>query len=158
LLTEQTFDFVSSNQALLDEVRGLWEKLNEYMSACSVGFKQHYLSITFDKRKCTLLQKATKGEMRVDISIDKQTNQKIGYCVSSIDEARIGEIDSIFVTEAYRGLGVGGNLMFRALDWMDKRGAEKKIVAVGVGNEATFGFYSPFGFCPRKTVLEQKKS
>jgi ribosomal protein S18 acetylase RimI-like enzyme len=155
LLTNLSIDYVSGNQVLLDDIRFLWEQLNQYMVKCSVGFKRHYLSMTFGKRKCELLEKAAHGEMRVDIAVDKQSNQKVGYCVSGLDEAKTGEIESIFVAEDYRGLGVGGTLMQKALAWMDEKAAEKKVVAVGVGNEHAFGFYSRYGFCPRKTVLEQ---
>jgi ribosomal protein S18 acetylase RimI-like enzyme len=49
-------------------------------------------------------------------------------------------------------------LMQKALAWMDEKAAEKKVVAVGVGNEYALGFYARYGFCPRKTVLEQIKN
>jgi len=63
----------------------------------------------------------------------------------------------VFVNPAFRGLGVGDALMRKALAWMDKQGAVDKIVEVGVGNEQAFGFYSRYGFYPRKTVLKQVK-
>ena len=49
--TELSIDYVSGNQILLDEISFLWEGLNQYMVTCSVGFKPHYLSMTFEKRK-----------------------------------------------------------------------------------------------------------
>ncbi len=128
------------------------------MTVCSVDFKRHYLSMTFENRKRALLEKAACGEMRVDIAVDKQTNQKIGYCLSSINEAKTGEIESIFVAEDYRGSGVGGTLLQKALTWMDVKAAEKKVVAVGAGNENAFGFYGRYGFRSRKTVMEQTKN
>jgi ribosomal protein S18 acetylase RimI-like enzyme len=155
--TELSIDYVSGNQILLDEIRDLWLQLNQHMTACSVDFKQHYSSMTFENRKIALLEKTDCGEMRVDIAVDKHTNQKIGYCLSSIDEAKTGEIESIFVAKDYRGSGVGGTLMQKALAWMDEKAAGKKVVAVGVGNEHAFGFYSRYGFRSRKTIMEQTK-
>ncbi len=95
--------------------------------------------------------------MHVALAIDEVTGQKVGYIVSSIDEEKIGEIESVIVDLAYRGNGVGGTLMRDTLAWMDANGAVEKIVEVSVGNEKAFGFYSKFGFCPRKTILKQVK-
>jgi ribosomal protein S18 acetylase RimI-like enzyme len=47
--------------------------------------------------------------------------------------------------------------MEKALAWLNGKGAKKKIVSVAVGNEQAYGFYSRFGFLPRRTLLEQKK-
>lgn len=47
--------------------------------------------------------------------------------------------------------------MKKALCWMEQEGAVQKIVDVGAGNEAAFGFYAKYGFLPRKTVLKQVK-
>jgi len=96
--------------------------------------------------------------MRVAVAVDGKTNQRIGYCVSSLDMDKTGEIDSIFVASAYRGKGVGDALIKDALAWMDGKGVETKTVAVGAGNEQAFGFYERYGFVPRKTVLEQAHS
>ena len=59
--------------------------------------------------------------MRVDVAMDIVTGQNVGYCVSSVDEERTGEIESIFVASDYRGLGIGDSLMKKALTWMDKK-------------------------------------
>jgi diamine N-acetyltransferase len=156
--TKLSIDYVSGNQILLEDIRFLWEQLNQHMVGCSIGFKWHYLSMTFEKRKLVLLEKAGHGEMRVDMAVDKQSTKKVGYCISRIDESKTGEIESIFVNEDYRGLGIGGTLMQKALAWMDEKSAEKKVVAVGVGNEHAFAFYDRYGFRPRKTVMEQIKN
>ena len=93
--------------------------------------------------------------MRVDLAIDEVTSQNVGYCVSSINQEKIGEIDSVFVDVHYRGLGIGDSLMQKALCWMGQEGAVAKIVEVAVGNEEAFWFYSKYGFLPRKTMLKQ---
>ena len=80
-----------------------------------------------------------------------------GYCVSSLDSEKTGEIESIFVDATYRRTGIGGSLMENALSWMNQEGAVAKIVEVAAGNEKAFGFYGRYGFLPRKTVLKQVK-
>ncbi len=78
----------------------------------------------------------------------------MGYCISGINNERMGEIKSIFVSETYRRIGIGDVLMQKALDWLEKRGVEK-IVEVAAGNEKAWGFYAHYGFLPRKTMLKQ---
>jgi GNAT superfamily N-acetyltransferase len=78
--------------------------------------------------------------------------------VSSIDANKVGGIESLFVEESYRGLGIGDALIKSALFWMDEKGAETKMVSVAAGNEEAFRFYARYGFRPRRTVLEQIKN
>ena len=143
------------NEALLDGIRLLWQSLNQHHLELSPCFKQDYVEMTFEKRKAYWLKKAASAELRVDIASDVLTGQNVGYCVSSIDEDKTGEIESLFVASTYRGLGVGDNLMRRVLAWMDEKGTVAKIVEVATGNEQAFGFYNRYGFFTRKTVLKQ---
>ncbi len=113
--------------------------------------------MTFEGRKNDLLKKAAVGCMRVDIAIDEANEVAVGYTVSTVNSEKTGEIESIFVSEAYRGMGIGEILIEKALVWMDQKGAVAKIVEVSVGNEQAIGFYSKYGFLPRKTVLKQVK-
>jgi ribosomal protein S18 acetylase RimI-like enzyme len=149
--------YTSGNQTMLDDIGALWEKLNLHHLDCSENFKDHFRAMTFERRKAELLQKTRHGELRVDMALD-ETGQPIGYCVSSIDKAKTGEIESIYIEKDYRRLGIGDTLMKNALSWMDEKGAEKKTVVVCVGNEQAFGFYVKYGFAPRKTLLEQPKN
>jgi ribosomal protein S18 acetylase RimI-like enzyme len=145
------------NQGVLDEIKPLWDGLNEHHLLLSPYFKKHYQTLTFETRKTDFLKKAKKTQMRIDLATDKTTLQNVGYIVSTIDKAKTGEIDSIFVNPSYRGFGVGDTLIKKSLEWMDKKGVITKIVEVGVGNEQAFGFYSRYGFYPRKTMLKQIK-
>ncbi len=149
--------YVHGDKSILDEVQVLWEGLNQHHLLLSPYFKQHYQTFTFKERKAALLKKAKQAQMRIDLAVCKTTNQNVGYIISTFDKEKTGEIDSVFVNPAYRGFGVGDALVKRALAWMDKKGAVAKIVEVGFGNEQAFGFYSRYGFYPRKTVLKQVK-
>jgi ribosomal protein S18 acetylase RimI-like enzyme len=151
------FKYTHGNQAILEEIKALWEGLNEHNLLLSPYFKQHYQTFTFEVRKADLQKKASESQMRIDLATDKATTQRVGYIVSSISKEKTGEIDSIFVNPSYRGFGVGDALMKRALAWMDKKGVMAKIVEISVGNEQAFGFYSRYGFYPRKTLLKQVK-
>ncbi|MGA2386480.1 MAG: GNAT family N-acetyltransferase [Candidatus Bathyarchaeia archaeon] len=149
--------YIHGDQQLLGDIALLWEGLNQHHLQLSKDFKQDYQQLTFEKRKTALLGKMKGGKMRVDIAVDDGSGQNVGYCVSSVSQCRMGEIESIFVAVNYRGLGVGDALLRKALAWLDAEGAETKVVEVGAGNEDAFGFYARYGFLPRKIVLKQVK-
>ena len=149
--------YVSGNASLIDRVASLWEELNKQHLSLSPYFKDYYRTLTFEDRKSSIQQRAFGGEVRVDLALD-DSDQPIGYCISTIDRWLTGEIDSIFVCPQYRGQGIGTTLMEKALDWLKVKGAKKNIVSVTVGNEQAYVFYEQFGFFPRRTLLEQKKA
>jgi diamine N-acetyltransferase len=156
LVNKPRIKYVNGDGGMLDEIKVLWETLNKHHLSVSPYFKDYYLTLTFEERKRAILQRASGGEVRVDLALDA-SGELVGYCVSSIDRWLTGEIDSIFVGAKYRGQGIGRALMEKALAWLNGKGAKKKIVSVAVGNEQAYGFYSRFGFLPRRTLLEQKK-
>jgi diamine N-acetyltransferase len=157
LLKMSKINYIQGDKGMLDEIKSLWEDLNEQHRQLSPNFKEYYYKMTFEKRKSDLLKKVTRSKMRVDLAVDTATGQNVGYCVSSFDKEKTGEIESIFINEVYRGLGIGDSLMKKALSWMEEEGAVAKIVEVGAGNEQVFGFYARYGFFPRKTLLKQIK-
>jgi ribosomal protein S18 acetylase RimI-like enzyme len=149
--------YVSGDERLLDDVKELWESLNEHHRKSAVHFAEHYSKFTFDDRKVSLVKKAQMGQLRVDLAVNEASCKYLGYCISSVDNEGTGEIESIYVDEDYRKHGIGMELMERALQWMDNIKVKKKTVTVAAGNENAFGFYEKFGFYPRKTFLEQVK-
>ena len=157
LVNKHEIKYIEGDEALLDQIKPLWEALNRYHLGLSLNFKQFYLDMTFPKRKADLLKKAALGKMRISIAIDQVSGQNVGYCISGINNERMGEIKSIFVSETYRHRGIGEVLMQKALDWLEKQGALEKIVEVTAGNEKAWGFYAHYGFLPRKTMLKQIK-
>lgn len=146
-------EYIHAGPESLDEIKKLWEKLNLLHSTLSAYFADLALQRTFEARKNELQEKALTGWLRVDLARDRATGQVIGYVVATLSNAAAGEIDSIFVEEAYRGKGVGKRLMKRSLSWLDECGARMKSINVAVGNEMAFGFYRKFGFYPITTTL-----
>ena len=149
--------YTITDQTELDQIKALWEGLNRCMGERSTYFKQHFAAMTWAKRKSDLLEKAAKGVMRIDLAVDEAAGQTVGYLVSSVNTKKMGEIESIFVCEAYRGLGIGDQLMKNALAWMDQNGSVEKTVEASVGNEQVFGFYGRYEFLPRLIQLKQLK-
>jgi ribosomal protein S18 acetylase RimI-like enzyme len=144
-----TIEFVEKGADNIDIIRPLWEGLNAHHLVRSPNFRGHYEQMTFEARKKDLLKKE-----RLCVILAVRDSEPIGYCVCTISAEGDGEIDSIFVADAYRRSGIGEELMKRAITWLDAGGAKKKIVAVAAGNEAAIPFYESFGFVPRMTVLQ----
>jgi ribosomal protein S18 acetylase RimI-like enzyme len=157
LVGKPKIKYTHGDKAGLNEIEALWGALNQYHCQRSAFFKEHYCRMTFEKRKAGLLKKAAGGELRVDLAVDEAAGKAVGYVVSTVNFEKIGEVESVFVCEGYRGMGVGGSLMKNALSWMGHIGALEKVVEVSIGNEVAFGFYRRYGFLPRKTVLKQAK-
>ncbi|MDK2941609.1 MAG: hypothetical protein PWP56_1122 [Acetobacterium sp.] len=145
----------SGDESLLDDIQELWEALNWHHRDAAANFKSHYEAFTFEMRKKNLLQKAKNGQLRIEIAVDQKTAQNVGYCISRVEFSGDVEMESLYVQDDYRGLGLGETLLSNAIAWMDEMGAHTKTVAVG--NEKAFSFYERFGFYPRKTLLEQIK-
>jgi len=150
-----TTEYYSGGVELLDEVGPLWEKLNRHHARLAPAFSDFILKRTFAERKAGLIQKAGPGRLRVDLARVMPDGRLVGYAISTIDEERRGEIDSIYVETDYRGAGVGQALMERALAWMDEQEVHHRFLFVRVGNEAALGFYRRFGFVPATIRLEQ---
>ncbi len=147
--------YIHGDQTMLDQVEDMWEELNSYHCKRSKHFKEHYLQMTWQKRKNTILKKATGGEIHIELAIDESSMRSIGYVISSINTEKTGEVESVYVESAFRHMGVGDALMENSLQWMDKNGTTSKQVEVSVGNESAWKFYRRFKFLPRKTTLKQ---
>jgi ribosomal protein S18 acetylase RimI-like enzyme len=147
--------FIDTGSETLDLTQPLWEKLNEHHLNQKSDFKEHYSNFTFQERKEVLLRKSHGGDMFISLAEDKDSELILGYCITTLSSENVGEIDSIYVEEKYRSLGIGNELMKRSLKWMDEKGAKTKKVVVGVGNRGAVSFYESYGFHPRSITLEQ---
>ena len=151
----QPVEYQETDIAGIERIRTLWIQLNRHHQANARAFQEVYARWTFDDRKAYFITVAEQGSLRIDLAFDPEQGRYAGYCVSSLSKDREGEIESIYVDETYRSLGIGTNLLTRALTWLNNRGSIRNRVSVADGNEDAFPFYRKFGFYPRMTVLEQ---
>jgi ribosomal protein S18 acetylase RimI-like enzyme len=139
---------------LLNAIEPLWEELNLLHTDKSPHFSDDYRAFTFAERKKALIDKSRKGRLRVSVSGKQGLIQ--GYAIASVEGVE-GEIDSIYVRKAARGLGIGEALMKDCLTWLRENGAKRIRVVVVYGNEDAFGFYAKFQLFPRATILTTPK-
>lgn len=76
----------------------------------------------------------------------------VGYSIATID-GQAGEIDSLFVTQDFRGHNIGEKLTQDALQWLQAQHPKTLRVNVAEGNEAALEFYRKFGFNERYIVM-----
>ncbi|RPI76718.1 MAG: GNAT family N-acetyltransferase [Desulfobacteraceae bacterium] len=141
-------------EELLDEVKPLWEKLNEQHALDSTHFSTLFRKRGFAERKESLLE--NKIAVRVEMARETNSGRLVGYCIGTVNQKEVGEIDSIFIDIDFRGMGIGDVFMRRALEWMETRAVQSKMLTVAEGNERVFAFYKRYGFYPRTIVLIHK--
>ena len=153
--TAGPIEYSTTDIAGIEVIRPLWNRICEHHRIRARTFRAFFEHTTFDDRKAYFVRCAETGDIRVDLASDPATGRCVAYCVTSLSADHIGEIESLYVDEAYRSQGIGTALMTRALAWLDENGSVENRVAVAEGNEEAFPFYRKFGFYPRRTVLEQ---
>jgi diamine N-acetyltransferase len=126
-------------------IKPLWEKLNTIHINKSVYFKNKYEKFTFDKRTESIYKKAQNGIIKVDMLLDNDTENYIGYCLSSIED-NLGEIESIFIEENYRRFKLGDKLMENALKWFESNSITNIEISVVYANDEVLRFYERHGF------------
>ncbi|MBN2397048.1 MAG: GNAT family N-acetyltransferase [Deltaproteobacteria bacterium] len=117
----------------------------------SKNFKDHFASLTFEKRMQAVFRKD-----HFAIFADADGAGYGGYCIASVEKNR-GEVDSLFVNPACRKKGVGAGLMRVALEWLDGKGCAEIYLSVAEGNESVLEYYKQFGFYKRFDLLERKR-
>lgn len=147
--------FIDTGSESLDLIQPLWEKLNEHHLNQKSDFQEHYANFTFQERKEMLLKKSHDGKMLIILVEDEDSKILVAYCITTISPENEGEIDSIYVEERYRSLGIGNKLMKHSLKWMDEKGVRTRKVVVATGNQEALSFYEGYGFRPRSITLKQ---
>lgn len=144
--------FVTIGKDKIIEIKPLWEKLNEIHLKDSEYFKEHFLHFSFEKR-CNKFNEIDSEDIRIELMIDN--GKTVGYCISTIEKTT-GEIDSLYIDDAYRGSGYGAGLVENSKKWFKQKNCSKVMVTVAEGHESVFDFYRKCGFFPRLTYLQLK--
>jgi GNAT superfamily N-acetyltransferase len=144
---------------LLPRIEPLWCELRDVHSSRSAHFSEMVEDMEFESRRLGLMGKSVGGHIMVQVmSLSGTSGQKdIAYCVSTVGRNGIAEIDSVYVEEGYRRMGLGGKLIKGAMDWIDGHDVREVRTSVVWGNEEVLPFYETHGFYPRSIVLLRKR-
>lgn len=145
--------YIVGKEELLYEVKPLWEELNNHHKSKSLYFHNKFERFTFENRMKSLL----KDDIKINIILarDEINKSNIGYCITTINNNGIGEIQSIFIDGNFRGHNIGEKLMEESLNFLECEKAERIIIGVAGGNEEAINFYQRFGFRKGTTILER---
>ncbi|MFD1772477.1 GNAT family N-acetyltransferase [Paenibacillus rhizophilus] len=141
----------------LELVEPLWYCLRDHHTRISPTFSESIANNNFQRRSKQIKEKARTGNINICLVLDEETEDYVGYCISSINESLEGEIDSIYIIDAYRKQGLGSLLMKNALEWFQSHNIEDISISVMYGNESAFLFYEKYGFYLRTYNLKNKK-
>jgi ribosomal protein S18 acetylase RimI-like enzyme len=150
------YTFITGGAELLDEIEPLWLELRRHHAEMSPQWAAGLLAAQFDRRRAGLIEKAAGGMFIVlaraeaDADADGKT---IGYCVSTIDAERRGEVDSLLVTASHRRGGVAREMMEMTMRWFEQADVLSIAVEVMSGNDAAARLYERFGFRQRTVRL-----
>lgn len=144
----------------LDLVEPLWQGLAAYhreqAEADAPAFLGEMEALTFAARRDELREKNRDRALRLEIAFDPDAGGPVGYCVASGAPGGHGEVESIYVEEAYRNRGIGGALLEHAVAWMDELGTVEQALSVFAANDRVLPFYARHGFAPRFVVLVRR--
>ena len=138
-------------------IENLWNKLNSLHSGLSPFFPDEYRNKAFNERKNELLEKAGNGILKIFIAMNMDNGNMAGYCVCSINDS-IGEIDSIFIEEEYRGYKIGDEFMKKSDEFFSLNLVKKQVLSVYAGNENVIRFYNKHDYYQKYIILEKKRS
>jgi GNAT superfamily N-acetyltransferase len=148
-----SFQFKEGSSELLVFCGPLWEFFvnNQSKNAgeMSVGVEEYIRHLRDDG----LVQKTCGGKLHVQLVFVNTEAEPIAFCISSLTQVRIGEVEVLFVLESYQGNKLGRQLFENALVWLKQEGAIEQRLVVAVGNEKVFNFYEKYGFLPGYSTL-----
>ena len=135
----------------LDLIEPLWRKLDSLHQDLDVisGYKRQ--RTTWEQRRLQLAQKAQGGYL---FQIARTDEVLFGYCFTSLDDSKKGEVDSLFILPEFHGRGFGTKFMEHALDWLRQTGCKNIEIWVHTGNTRAIEFYWRFGFATGPTMTK----
>lgn len=137
----------SGGSELLPAIESLWKELCEHHFDLEKRFPNS-APPDFESRLRTLKYKGKNHQ--VELVRTAEDSDFIGYCVSTIDNSLVGEIDSLYIDRNHRRHGIGKELVKRALCWMDEHHVSEKRVCVLAANKTAVDLYKKFGFAIRQ--------
>ncbi len=88
-------------------------------------------------------------------TVAKDKENIIGYCISSADNNN-GVIESLFILNKYRNIGLGTTIIKNHIQWFEAIKCRKISVTTVYENPTALHFYKSVGLYP-KTILIEKE-
>ncbi len=141
---------------LIGLTKPLWEKQKTYHLGIDRLSPENYVDLSFEERAIRIQKKG--AHLTTLLAEDRTTDHLIGYSLATINLEGVGEIDSVFVEENYRGKGVGTALIKATLVWMEENKVQKTKLHVLDVNQSAVSLYRTLGFEPRMVEMIRRPS
>lgn len=146
----QDYQIQFGGAELFEALEPLWRELCEHHACVAPVFADWFRTRPFAERMAEIQGHGGGGLL---VQLARQQDVPVGFCICSVSPSGPGEIDSIFVSPAHRGAGLGEQFMHTGLDWLYAHGATSIGLAVVAGNDRALQWYARFGFTPRRVQL-----
>lgn len=140
----------------LAQIEPLWQRLIDHLADQAEVFQSEFKTKTFATRMAPYLAKVKGGHHQIEV-VETTDAKWIAYCVSSVTNDRVGEVDSLFVDPTFRHHGIGDLLMEHAHAFFTTHHTVKNILSVSEGNADVMAFYRRHGYRLRYYVMEQPR-
>ncbi|MDJ0569026.1 MAG: GNAT family N-acetyltransferase [Pleurocapsa sp. MO_192.B19] len=148
-----SFQFQVGSSELLPSCYDLWQLFiqNQIQNAgeMSDGISAYLQS----QRDSGLVAKTIDGKLHIQLVYASDKDEPIGFCITSLSDDRIGEVEALYILDEYQGNNLGTKLLQTSLQWLETHKALEEKLIVAVGNEQVFSFYQKFGFYPGYSTL-----
>jgi len=144
------------SDAQLDEVQPLWAELLAHHSALPwpPGMRPRPLEASWADRRERYARGMAEGTAALFVVRD-DAGRPTGFAAVVLHDGerpllqseteRVGELDTIVVSEAARGSGAGTVLVSAARAWLRERDAAPMLISVRAHNDAALAFYAGLG-------------
>lgn len=143
----------------IERIRPMWQALIEGGIAASPYFADRSPGLELEASGRALREKLERGwTMVTAVLVDRETGQDAGFVTVTYDRAgSTGEVEMLFLKEAYRGQGLGRRLLEMALSTLDIHGIRERRLRVTCGSEAALRLCRSCGFYPFAVDCLQKR-
>ena len=148
-----SFQFREGSIELLSFCDSLWDSFIQNQTENAGEVAAGIANYLRDLRDRELLAKTNTGKLHIQLVALENINEPIGFCITSLSQDGIGEVEVLYILEEYRGNRLGTKLMKTALQWLTENNVVEKRLKVVIGNESVLSFYRKFEFYPVYTGL-----
>lgn len=132
------------------QIEPLIVELAAYHNQLSASFEDFYQPLPVPETIEWITKKVCEHQAKVLVFTDKE--KIIGFVQFSWSKNH-GSIDRLFITEAYRNLGLGKQLMEQAMDDLRSKNLDFIDISVLTDNKQAQSFYKSLGFKKRTETL-----
>ncbi len=129
-------------------IKSLWEAMNRHNMIHSRHFQNDYREQTFESY-------INKFEQFDDYRLEVvyQDSKPYGYILGHVNNSQ-AQIDSFYIYDDLRGMGLGEYIMNRMIVWFNSTSAEAIILEVEAGNESVVTYFQKMGFYTAKYTMK----